>query len=671
MDNLHLLPRGTVIGGKYEVLREIGQGGMSVVYLVMDTHLNKNWALKEVRRDLVQDFEVVKQGLVVETNMLKKLSHPFLPRIVDVIETEGVFYVVMDYIEGMTLKQVLDEYGAQPQDKVIEWAIDLCEVLNYLHTRKPEIIYRDMKPGNIMLKPEGGIVLFDFGIAREFKEKNVADTTCLGTIGYAAPEQFGGQGQTTERTDIYGLGATLYHLVTGMDPSAPPYEMVPIRQVNPGLSSGLEKIILKCTQRNPDDRYQSCAELMYALEHYNEMDVEYQKNQRNKLVAFLVPLVIGLISAGVAVFSYFGLQTQIRNNYMEMLSQANDAATQSLYADEYDVQVVNLFTETIDIDPSIQDAYTRLLSYCNRIGETSAGLNAVCTRIDAGAGNIDENTDIVMEVAEIYFGGNPYDSEFTVDYTLAAKYFSMIDEAKEPGVRYYSALSSALGSFSSDIQWDEISSLLDDFSLYNEGQTLNQNKVRNYMLSANVYTANKRNLKAVGIDPYEKAIDLLKKAYDDVEILLTDVRADVSSSNSEETELEDIQRQIVSNLASNYSMAYTIDSAVGDYDASLDYYSQLLTLTDNAEDIQSIYFRMADVYVAKGDSRQTRDNFDSLIKRYPNTAKSYLSYASWLYEQGDADGSADMYRRAGRCADAEEDSNYQRLGTKLKNAGKI
>ena len=112
-----------------------------------------------------------------------------------------------------------------------------------------------------MLKPDGNVMLIDFGTAREFKSTSVADTTCLGTQGYAAPEQFGGHGQTDARTDIYCLGATMYHLVTGHNPATPPYEMYPIRQWNPMLSSGLEEIILECTQRNPEDRYQSCAEL--------------------------------------------------------------------------------------------------------------------------------------------------------------------------------------------------------------------------------------------------------------------------------------------------------------------------------------------------------------------------------------------------------------------------
>ena len=202
--------------------------------------------------------------------MLKRLSHPNLPSIIDVIEDEETLLIVMDYIEGI-LSKALNEYGAQPQELVVEWAKQLCDVLGYLHTRKPPIIYRDMKPSNIMLKPDGNITLIDFGTAREFKEKNLADTTCLGTVGYAAPEQFGGQGQTDARTDIYCLGATLYHLVTGCNPCEPPYEIRLIREINPTLSSGLEKIIHKCTQKNPEERYQSCAELMSCLEHYKEI----------------------------------------------------------------------------------------------------------------------------------------------------------------------------------------------------------------------------------------------------------------------------------------------------------------------------------------------------------------------------------------------------------------
>lgn len=267
-----MLEIGSLVDGKYKILNVVGKGGMSVVYLAMNERANKQWAIKEVRKDGVQDFEVVKQNLIVETDILKNLNHPNLPSIIDVIDREDSFLIVMDYIEGKALSDVLKEYGAQPQEYVIEWAKQLCDVLGYLHSRVPPIIYRDMKPSNVMLKPDGNLTLIDFGTAREFKASKVEDTTCLGTRGYAAPEQYGGHGQTDGRTDIYCLGATMYHLVTGHNPSQPPYEMYPIRNWDPNLSSGLEEIIIKCTKYNPEDRYQNCQELMYTNGHKNDAE---------------------------------------------------------------------------------------------------------------------------------------------------------------------------------------------------------------------------------------------------------------------------------------------------------------------------------------------------------------------------------------------------------------
>ena len=321
-----MLEIGSLVDGKYKILNKVGQGGMSVVYMAINEKANKTWAVKEVRKDGVLNFESVKQGLVAETNILKKLSHPNLPSIIDVIDTEDSFIIIMDYVQGNSLNKALEEYGAQPQEYVIEWAKQLCDVLGYLHSRQPPIIYRDMKPANIMLKPDGNVTLIDFGTAREFKEKNLADTTCLGTVGYAAPEQFGGMGQTDARTDIYCLGATLYHLVTGCNPSEPPYEMKPIREINPSLSGGLERIILKCTQRNPEDRYQSAAELMYALDHYKEIDEDYKKKQKRKLAKFIVPTALAVVFA-VAGFALSHVAAQqATDTYRDILYEASKTA---------------------------------------------------------------------------------------------------------------------------------------------------------------------------------------------------------------------------------------------------------------------------------------------------------------------------------------------------------
>ena len=159
---------GEVIGGRYRILTRIGEGGMSTVYLAMDTVLNKSWAAKEIRHvaDPVQR-ELVVQGIVTEANMIKRFDHPAIPRIVDIVDEDGTLFVIMDYVEGRTLADVLASGGPQAEDDVADWGVQLCDVLDYLHHRTPPVIYRDMKPSNVMLKPNGAVSLIDFGIARE------------------------------------------------------------------------------------------------------------------------------------------------------------------------------------------------------------------------------------------------------------------------------------------------------------------------------------------------------------------------------------------------------------------------------------------------------------------------------------------------------------------------
>ncbi len=324
---------GEIIDGKYEVLREIGRGGMSVVYLAMDKRLNKQWAVKEFRKDKNDESKkMALNALIAEANLMKKLDHPTLPRIVDIIENNQTVYVVMDYIEGESLNKVLDAYGAQPQEAVIEWAKQLSEVLDYLHTRTPPIIYRDMKPANIMLKPDGTVRLIDFGIAREYKEGKTEDTTNIGTRGYAAPEQFGDKGQTDARTDIYSLGVTLYHLVTGKNPAEPPYELYPIRHWNPSLSSGLEWLIQKCTQLNPKDRFQSCAEVTYVLENLDKFEGAYKRSRQHKIQGFFASVSLTVVFALLGGLSLLGMSSQAESKYSEAV--ANQDYAQAISIDQ-------------------------------------------------------------------------------------------------------------------------------------------------------------------------------------------------------------------------------------------------------------------------------------------------------------------------------------------------
>jgi len=159
---------GTVLDGKYEILKKVGQGGMSIVYLAMDNRLNKQWAVKEIKNDGSKSVETLLKGLEREANILKNVDHPVLPRIVDIINENGTIYVIMDFVEGKPLNEVLKAEGAQKQSDVIEWGRALASALDYLHSMNPPIIYRDMKPSNVMLKPDGSVKLIDFGTATTY-----------------------------------------------------------------------------------------------------------------------------------------------------------------------------------------------------------------------------------------------------------------------------------------------------------------------------------------------------------------------------------------------------------------------------------------------------------------------------------------------------------------------
>ena len=315
------LERGAVIDGKYEILKQIGKGGMSVVYLAMDLRLNKQWAVKVIqRKGIGKNNEVVLNKVPDDTELMKRLDHPAIPRIVDIIDRpeDPQIYIVMDYVEGESLDKILDEYGAQSQDLVIDWAKQICDTLGYLHSQKPPIIYRDMKPANIMLKPEGNLKIIDFGISREYKEQNLADTTVLGTKGYAPPEQFGSR-QTDARSDIYALGMTMHHLVTGVDPRKNDY--VPIKQWNPSLMDGLEIIIDKCVQMAPEDRYQNCNELMYDLEHVELLGMEYKKKQKKKLLSFVISFALAIVMAFAGIIGMVVKHQTDSNTYDKYVNE--------------------------------------------------------------------------------------------------------------------------------------------------------------------------------------------------------------------------------------------------------------------------------------------------------------------------------------------------------------
>ena len=263
------LPVNSLLNNRYLILGRIGQGGMAAVYQAADTRLaNKVWAIKEMSDAALLDPGERQQAQAAferEAQMLARLNHPNLPKVNDFFEEDGKLYLVMDYIEGQTLEAVLDaSSGWLPESRMLDWARQLCDVLDYLHHWSPPIIFRDLKLGNVMLDQSNCIKLIDFGVARWFKPGQAQDTSSLGTDGYAPPEQYG-KGQTDARSDVYALGVTLHQLLTRYDPALTPFTLPPARQVNPVVSTQVEQALIKATQAVHVNRYSGAAEFKQAL----------------------------------------------------------------------------------------------------------------------------------------------------------------------------------------------------------------------------------------------------------------------------------------------------------------------------------------------------------------------------------------------------------------------
>ncbi|MBU0702591.1 MAG: protein kinase [Chloroflexi bacterium] len=291
-----LLSAGDVLQNRYRIVRVLGKGGMGAVYLVEDMRLyGKQWALKELLERFIDpvDREEAIEQFRGEVQILVGLRHPHLPEVVNTFEAAGRHYLVMEFIEGQTLEKLLETApdGHLPEEQVLAWAAQICDVLDYLHSHDPPVIFRDLKPANVMITPQGQVKLIDFGVARLFDPDKGTDTLRMGTVGYAPPEQYSGQGQTTPRSDIYALGATLYDLLTDDSPEAHPFVFTPLRQLNRKISARTARVVDKAVQLDPGDRFSCARTLKAAL---------LEQERRRSLPALLIglPLLAMLLAGG-------------------------------------------------------------------------------------------------------------------------------------------------------------------------------------------------------------------------------------------------------------------------------------------------------------------------------------------------------------------------------------
>jgi serine/threonine-protein kinase len=295
------LEEGTILNNRYEIIRKIGGGGMGAVYLASDNNLGG--VLRAVKEMVQAHIEEEQQAKAIEdfrreSMILSQLDHPSIPTIYDYFydESEGRFYLVMKYISGGDLAARLrsSPEGRLDELTVAQWGIQIADVLDYLHNQPATIVYRDLKPSNVMLDGNTArIVLIDFGIARSINQKQEKGVTAVGTMGYAPPELF--SGNVEPRSDIYSLGSTMFHLLTGADPQSNPLLIFDFqknprpRQINPQLSDQIERVLMRCVEYNADARYSSAAEIRDVLN-------EHLANFKKGLVTFGVKAVPEAVS---------------------------------------------------------------------------------------------------------------------------------------------------------------------------------------------------------------------------------------------------------------------------------------------------------------------------------------------------------------------------------------
>ncbi len=299
---------GSTIANRYLIEGVLGVGGMGAVYRARDLHFPnvvKHVAVKEM---IIQTHDPVIRSSIIhnferEANLLATLDHPAIPRIFDYFSAQDRSYLVMELINGKTLEELIKE--ELEIASIVRWVIEICDVLQYLHTHQPEpIVFRDMKPSNVMINQYNRVMLIDFGIAKPFRGEQKG--TMIGTEGYSPPEQY--RGEATHLADIYALGATLHHVLTGKDPRLePPFSFGerPIRRYNPNVSTELEAIVIKALQYDPQDRFASALEMKNALENLHA-----SQNQTQDIETSAAPL----FATEVKLLWKFPTQDEIRGN---------------------------------------------------------------------------------------------------------------------------------------------------------------------------------------------------------------------------------------------------------------------------------------------------------------------------------------------------------------------
>lgn len=421
------------VSDTYEILGKIGEGNSGEIYKAYHKNLGKEVVLKKIKTE-IKDFVNNR----AEVDVLKNLRHSCLPQVLDFLQIDGDVYTVMDFIPGNSFKQYLEAGTVFPEKSVLIWAKQICTTLAYLHNQNPPIIHSDLKPGNIMLMPNGNICLIDFNISASL-DGNCAWVTGF-TSGYAAPEQIQAMKYNQNeldrscwktvdaRADIYSFGATIYHIATGQKPKPDESGFVEdIRNKGRKINDVFASIIMKCLEPNPQKRYQSAELLLSDLKNIQAKDKRYRRLVQKQKIIYICTAAVMFLSAGVAVSGYFRMDAEKQKKYELLVRQEAECISASDF-DNFEMY----YQEAINLKPRELEAYYQKALALYQQRQYGDGIDFIQSEILNNPDIINGN-DTLNNV--YYLLGNCYEKQ--EDYEQAAKCYETAISIMPDNADYY------------------------------------------------------------------------------------------------------------------------------------------------------------------------------------------------------------------------------------------
>lgn len=591
---------------KYCLLKTIGRGGCATVYLAVDEHLGQKWAVKKIEKS--------QTGEVREWEILKKLNHPAFPRIVDVLSQEDTLYLVMEYVEGENLEKEYRGGMHFSEETLLKLGICLCRALEYLHGCSPPIIYRDLKPANIIHCPDGNFRIVDFGAAIFFRAGAREDRERWGTKGFCAPEQI--DGKSCVQSDIFGMGKTLLYL--GGD----------------SVSRRFRKILHKCTRKEPVRRYASAAE---AADKMEKLLRENRKNYRLRRVSYLV------LAGGIFAGSVYSIIEQAEyRQYVYWMNQARSA----VLAGSSEEKVRRCYETAIRFEPLSDRGFLELLSYYSQEGETQRGILTVQELMKAYAKDGSTYGNVWEEIGFLYLGGNSEEDSFWTSDKKAEDAFSRAAQAGIAMADKWQKITALVSGTDNPGDRDLLKDILNELE-QEIGQLSEQAKTRRMMILAQIYRRLDGN---TGGKEMEQAVRILEHA-----------QRTASDAGDSET-----FRSVRQQLAQMYYACALQKQDSTMMKRAMQNYEALIQEEGIERQECQVLLKLAYGCRVVEDFERAAQWYEKIIELYPEEAAGYSGYGWMLLLNGSVERAEEVCHAGEAAADVEGDINFQRLKERLE-----